>query len=95
MAVHATQVPVLLPGALGKQCGVAGLLAQSRSVPPSFCGSQVVAEGCTQVWETLHTRPLEQSALETHCTHWPPVEQRAVGGEQSASELQPLLLTHT
>jgi hypothetical protein len=94
LEVQATQVPLLDPDESGRQCGVVGLLAQSESVPPSLCGSHVVAAGCTQVCETLQVSPVEQSRSEMHSTHCPLVEHFPVGALQSASEPQPALLTH-
>lgn len=88
-----TQVPLVLPFPLGRQCGVLGLEAQSLSVPASLSGLQVVAAGCTQVCETLQTRPLAQSLVELHCTHWPPVSQCGVGAAHWLSEEQPPLGT--
>ena len=93
MVTHSTQLPLLLPGALGAQCGVLGLLAQSVSTPASLPGLHVVALGCTQVCEALQLKPCAQSLVARHCTQAPPGAQRGVGEEQLASELQPELVT--
>ncbi len=93
MVTHSTQVPLLLPGALGSQWGVLGLLAQSVSTPASLPGLHVVALGCTQVCETLQFNPCAQSLVARHCTQAPPGAQRGVGEAQLASELQPALVT--